>query len=250
MPARSKKAAQGGPNLKAFYWILGVVAAVGLGAIAWSAMRSGDAVNEPIELPPEALNNPQQLVATATPVVAGSNSAPVQLLVFSDFTCPSCRHYTQNVEVPLRAEYIEKNQVQVKYYDFPLGGGGQHRWGFLAARASRCAGDQNKFWEYHDMLFSRQQEWSYRSSSPTSDFEGYAGQLGLDQRAFQQCLNSDKHANVVTANRALGEQLRVSGTPTLFMNGRPLPEEWSDYGKLKARIQEALGPAAASSTAQ
>jgi protein-disulfide isomerase len=100
------------------------------------------------------------------------------------------------------------------------------------------------------MLFSRQQEWSFRSNSPTSDFEGYAGQLGLDQRAFEECLNSEKHADVVTANRALGEQLRVSGTPTLFMNGRPLPEEWSDYSKLKSRIQQALAPAPASTTAQ
>jgi hypothetical protein len=118
VPARSKKAAKGGSNLKAFYGLLGLIAAIGLGAIAWAAMRSGDAVNEPVELPPEALNNPQQLVAAAVPVVAGASNAPIQLLVFSDFTCPSCRHFTQNVETPLRAEFVEKNQVQFKYYDF------------------------------------------------------------------------------------------------------------------------------------
>ncbi|NIR59140.1 MAG: thioredoxin domain-containing protein, partial [Gammaproteobacteria bacterium] len=104
------------------------------------------------------------------------------------------------------------------YYDFPLTE--IHAHAVLAARAGRCASDQGKFWEYHDLVFARQSSWAYARSAPVDAFRDYAEQLGLDGGAFQACLESDAHADVVTANRLLGERLGVPGTPTVIIDNR------------------------------
>jgi protein-disulfide isomerase len=252
LPQKGRKTApQSGTNLKTFYYVLGGIALVGLAAIAWSALKPNKAATAPIQLSEETLKNNQSLVQAAHPVSLGPESAPIRILVFSDFTCPACRHYSTNVEPNLKNEFVSTGKVQLKYYDFPLGGTGEHRWSFLAARAARCAGDQNKFWEFHDALFRNQTTWAYSNKSPNDEFMKYSMEVGADANAFKTCLNSDKHADVVTATHALGESLGVGSTPTLFMNGRQLGEEWSDYGKMKARLDRELGTSApAPTTAQ
>ena len=148
----------------------------------------------------------------------------------------------------MREDFIKTGKVQLVYQDFPLGGA--HKWSFVAARAARCAQDQNKFWEYHDLLFNKQSTWSFERSAPTATFEGYARELQLDEKAFKDCLNSDKHAELVTANKALGEQLGVGHTPTLLMSpsGTELDQEWNDYGRMKARLEKELGLISAPAT--
>jgi len=110
----------------------------------------------------------------------------------------------------------------------------------VAARAARCAGDQGKFWEYHDLLFGQQSRWSTKPSVPIKQFEEYAAQLGLDTQAFGQCLNSDRHADVVSANRLLGEQLGVNGTPTVIINNKRVQRPL-DYGELSELIEREAG---------
>src|SRR5262245_61480077 len=181
-------------------------------------------------------------------MTVGDANAPLRILIFSDFTCPACRFFATSMEPSLREDFIKTGKLQLNYYDFPLGGSGEHRWGFLAARAARCAGDQNKFWEFHDALFRNQNTWAYSNKSPATEFEKYITEVGGDVNAFKACLNSDKFADVVTANHALGESLLVGSTPTLFMNGRQLSAEWNDYPMLKARLERELGGAAPATT--
>jgi protein-disulfide isomerase len=235
-----------GPNLKPFYWLLGLVGLLGIGWIGISALRGNQAAQEPIQLSPEALANSQELVRLARGVKKGPDDAPIRILVFSDYTCPACRQFTTTVEPGLRQDFIDAGRVQLVYHDFPLGGGA-HQWGFVAARAARCAEEQNKFWEYHDLLFNKQSEWTYSQNMPTRQLENYAGELNLDGRAFDACLKSDRHQDLVTANKALGDQLGVRGTPTLFMSpsGRQLDREWSDYALMKQRLEQELGVSAA-----
>jgi protein-disulfide isomerase len=245
-----RKAAKSGNNMKPFYWLLGIIALGGLGFIGLSALRKPKPVATPVELPPAAVSNVSELVKTARGVKYGQDNAPVRILVFSDFTCPACKHFATQVESALKSEMIESGKVQLVYYDFPLGGGA-HRWGFLASRAARCAEEAGKFWPLHDRLFITQSEWAFRPSEPVKDFEKYAQEVGIDTGPFLSCLNSDKHAQLVSANKALGDQLGVSGTPTLFMNTRQLGREWQDYAALKERINRELGvPAAATTTTQ
>ena len=138
----------------------------------------------------------------------------------------------------IKQEFIDRGQVQLVYYDFPLGG--SHVHSFVAARAGRCAEDQDRFWVYKDMLLARQQDWSYSREAPIGKFLGYARELGLDEAAFESCLRSDQHAELVSANHELGEQLGVGGTPTVYINGRRA-EGWGDWTELRPAIQRELG---------
>jgi protein-disulfide isomerase len=239
---RQRPTRGGGSNLKPFYIALGVVAAAGVAWIAFSLTGGGgSAATAPIEL--TGMEDPQQLVSTARGITAGQTDAPVQILVFSDFTCPACRGFTTTVEPLVKQNYVDRGLVKLTYYDFPLGGAGQHRHSFIAARAGRCAEEQGRFWEYHDVLFGRQGEWSFARTAPVEELTQYATFVGLDQGRFGECLNSDRHADVVTANKLLGEQLGVGATPTIFIGQRSFAQ-WSNYEAMSQAIERELPPGA------
>lgn len=223
-------------NLKPFYIILGIVAVLGIAGIAYTMRGSGGTVTQPVDL--AGIDDPQALVAQARGVAVGPENAPVQVLVFSDYMCPWCANFALGSEKQIKSEFVDGGQVQFIYYDFPLGG--SHVHSFLAARAARCAEDQGRFWDYHDILFARQNSWMVERSAPTGTLQQYAGELGLDQAAFRGCLESDRHAQLVTANYVLGAQLGVNSTPTVFVNGRRVdrPVDWSS---MRAAIQQHLG---------
>jgi protein-disulfide isomerase len=229
-----------GSNLKPFYWALAAVAVLGLGWLGITALKGKQGAQEPVTLSPELLKNSPELVRIARGVKVGPDNAPIRILVFSDFMCPACRQFTTAVEPGLRTDFINTGKVQLVYHDFPLTPG--HKWSFVAARAARCAEDQGKFWEYHDLLFQRQQDWMYEVDAPVQKLNQFARDVGLNAKTFEECLSSDRHADLVTANKALGEQLRVSATPTLLMSpmGVRMEEEWKDYGIMKARLDKEL----------
>lgn len=232
-----KKAAPAGANTtKIFYGILALVAVVGIGGILFARTRAAGMATEPLEL--SQVSDPNALLQQAQGVSLGEPEAPIQLLVFSDFMCPACRTWATSVEPQLKRDYIDTGKVRFTYYDFPLSPG--HRFSFVAARAARCAGDQGKFWDYHDRLFASQSQWSYGASMPTDQFLQFGRDIGLDEGAFESCLRSDAHAEVVTANKMLGETLGVGGTPTVFVNGRQL-SEWSNYARVKAQLDALIG---------
>lgn len=228
-----------GSNLKPFYVTLAILATAGIGWIVYSLAGGGQrAALEAVEL--TGLEDPEALISAAKGETLGEPGARARVLVFSDFTCPGCKSWSTAIEPQLKQEFVEGGQVRLEYYDFPLGGSGQHRHSFVAARAARCAADQDRFWDYHDVLFARQSEWSFASSPPLDEFIEYAGQLGLDTNAFESCVNSERHADVVSANHLLGENLGVSGTPTVFIGNRSV-RDWSDYNAVRAAVQRELG---------
>lgn len=239
MAAQKKRHASGGAqNMKMFYAVLALIAVVGIGAILYARTRASGMATEPLDM--SQATDATTLLEEARGIPLGAADAPAQIIVFSDYTCPACGVWSGQVEPMLKTEFVNEGKVQLTYYDFPLGGQGQHRHGFAAARAARCAGDQDRFWEYHDQLFARQGEWSFSSSVPVSHFVQYARDLGLDAGAYENCLRSDEHAAVVTANRLLGETLGVGGTPTVFLNGRQIAE-WNNYQAVRAAVQAAGG---------
>lgn len=233
MTRKEKKA---GKSLVWFYVVLGAVAVVGVGVLGYSVGSSltGGAVTEPVEL--EGIDDPQQLFELARGVQQGDPNAPVKLYEFSDYQCPWCARFGLDIKPLLNANYIETGKVLFVYYDFPLIQ--IHKHSFLAARAARCAGDQGRYWEYHDRLLAEQPRWSARGNV-TGDFIAYAVAVGLDRPAFEQCLKSDRHADVVTANLRLAEQLGVQGTPTLYINGK-LVRSLSGWEQLRDLIEAEL----------
>lgn len=196
------------------FYVLGAVAVIGIGVVAYSAGSSAlsSAVTEPVELD---IESDEELVALAQGVTMGDASAPVTILEFGDYQCPACGAFAIQAKPPIQQQLVQTGEAKFVFYDFPLIQ--IHPNAFLAARAARCAGDQGAYWEYHDQLFRNQTRWT-TANLPTSAFEDYAGEVGIDEGQFSQCLNSDAFADVVTANMQLGSRMSVSGTPTVFIN--------------------------------
>ena len=140
--------------------------------------------------------------------VFGPPSAAVEIIEFSDFQCPFCQRLTDTLE-QLKSEY--GSDIRLVFKDYPLP---NHAQAFKAAEAGNCANQQGKFWELHDTMFSRQSELG------VDDLKRHAGELGLDQAAFDACLDSGRFAEQVNADLTAGQQYGVSSTPTVFINGR------------------------------
>jgi protein-disulfide isomerase len=188
---------------------------IAAGLVLSGCGMTGDTALQPMDLP-DIANDNQALVELAQGVTMGDPNAPITLVEFADFQCPGCAGFASMMKPQIDLAYIESGQAKFVFYDFPLIA--IHPHAFLAARAARCAGDQELFWQYHNALFRYQSRWSLSASPPIDLFEDYAAEVGLDQGAFASCLRSDRHAETVTANMILGEQLGVTGTPSVMVS--------------------------------
>ena len=99
------------------------------------------------------------------------------------------------------------------FKDYPLP---NHPQAPKAAEAAHCAGEQNKYWEMHDRIFAFQQ------TMAVPNLKEHAAALGLDLPKFNECLDSGKHAGIVNTDFQYGNQVGVSSTPTMYINGRPV----------------------------
>jgi protein-disulfide isomerase len=212
-----------------FYWILGIVAVLGVGIVGYSvgSKAMANTVSAPIQL--AGMDDPTKLGELAHGVVRGDPNAPVTIVEFADFQCPACQQFYQQVEPMIQTEFIATGKAKYLYYDFPLVN--VHNHAFLAARAGHCAEDQNKFWEYHDVLYRNQGRW-VPEGNPAKTLEGYAKDLGMDADAFKGCLESDKHADVVTANMEMASQLQLEGTPSVLVG--------SSKGGMRRRVTPSI----------
>jgi protein-disulfide isomerase/copper chaperone CopZ len=160
--------------------------------------------------------------------VIGDFNAPITLVEFSDFECPFCaRHYSTLKRI--LEEY--KGKVRLVYKHFPLR---FHPNAQKAAEASECAGEQGKFWEYHDKLFE-----NFQNGYSLEKFKLWAKELGLDTTKFNDCLDSGKYAQKVKDDYQEGLQKGVSGTPSVFVNGELIVGA-VPYEVLKQKIDSLL----------
>jgi protein-disulfide isomerase len=142
----------------------------------------------------------------------GPASAPITLVMYSDYECPFCKKWYDEVFKPLQQDYGEK--IRFIYKDFPLYG--KHENAAPAAEAANCAGDQGKYWEYQELLFSGQLAYS------AENYVKYAIDLKLDEKKFQECLNTRKFEKEVQEDYEFASQLGIQSTPTFFINGIPM----------------------------
>lgn len=137
----------------------------------------------------------------------GPANAPVQLVEFADFECPYCIKVHPELK-KLKAEFGD--QISFVFKDFPLP---MHTHAQKAAEAARCAGAQDRFWPYHDRLFSSTQ-------IDTPQLKQFASDLGLDTAKFNHCLESGQQAAAVQKDAAEAQKIGLSATPSFFLNGR------------------------------
>jgi protein-disulfide isomerase len=222
--------------------ILIVAAVVGIAMVAYAVspnVGGNDMAVAPVEMP--VLDDPQELVALAQPVTLGNPDAPIKIMEFGDYQCPSCRFFQQQIKPRIDLTYIKDGHAQFVFFDFPLS---IHPHAFLAARAARCAGDQGgsePYFKYHDALFGNQPTWAI-SAQPARLFVDYAQGIGLDEDVFEACLRSDRFADVVTANLRFAEELNLPGTPSVLVQGQGLPRrvDWSTLDGLFSAITAAV----------
>jgi protein-disulfide isomerase len=141
----------------------------------------------------------------------GPANAAVTIVEFEDFQCPYCKSVQPTLKQIL-SHYGDK--VRLVYVDYPLES--LHPAALQAHQAARCAGEQDKFWEYHDLLFKNSP-----AASP-EQLENYAKQAGMDLPAFKTCLSSGKYQSAIQKNEEEGNKLGVNGTPAFFINGRSM----------------------------
>jgi len=211
---RQAQGKAGGSDMTKLYVILGALAVIGVGVVGYSVGRGDSgAATAPVAIP-GIQEDMERLAELAQGVTKGDENAAVTIIEFGDYQCPGCQMFAQQVKPQIELSLVETGRAQFVFYDFPLVG--IHPNAFLAARAARCADDQGRFWEYHDNLFRNQPRWA-ALTNPAGLFEEYSRTLELDDDAFAACLNSDRHAELVTANMELGEVLRVPSTPTVLI---------------------------------
>jgi len=157
------------------------------------------------------LQKPKMEVSYDPARLRGDPKSPVTIVEFSDYQCPYC----QGVEPTLKkllAKY--QGRVSLAYRDLPLKD--IHPQAQLAAEASRCAGEQGKFWEYHDVLFQNPNRLDRNSLTE------HARTVSLDEKQFESCLAAGKYKTQVEEDRQAGLRAGVTGTPGFFINGNVL----------------------------
>jgi len=148
--------------------------------------------------------------------ILGNPNAPLTIVEFSDFQCPFCLRFYQQTLPLLQENYIDTGKIKLVYRDLPLDN--LHQNARTAHIAAECADEQEKFWEYHDVLFETQSKWqSLASSELQSTLSQYATDLGLQAASFESCLQSQDIADEVNKDSLDAARYGATGTPTFFI---------------------------------
>jgi len=139
----------------------------------------------------------------------GPADAPITIIEFSDYQCPFCKQWYDQVFQRLLTEY--PTQVRIVYRDFPLKN--IHPQSVPAAIAADCANEQKAYWQYHDKLFS------YEFDLGRDAYLKYASELNLDMASFTACLDSNRYEAEVNTDLNYASKLGVYSTPTFYVNG-------------------------------
>jgi protein-disulfide isomerase len=185
-------------------------------------LKQQEAANKPLDAAAQAK------IAAGDAPSFGPADAKVTLVEFSDFQCPYCSR-AASVTSQIKEKY--GNKVRFIFRQFPLS---FHQNAEGAAEAALAAASQGKFWQMHDKMFANQ------GSLDRSSLEGYAKDIGLNVAKFKKALDSKENEARVKADMALGSEVAVQGTPSLFLNGKRM-ENPTDFASVSAAIDAALG---------
>ncbi|KQB84457.1 DsbA family protein [Corynebacterium oculi] len=168
------------------------------------------------------------------PFAMGSQDAKVIVSYFSDFSCPVCANFSQEIEPKIIDEYVNDGRVRLEWNDFPFLGDAS----ILAAQGGRAAAAQGKFWEFKDAVYGGF-EGNEHPEYTVDDLVGFAEQAGVPHLdKFRADVESGKFASTAMNALIYGGYLGVNGTPTFVVNGVPLMS--TDYDSLKKAIEQSL----------
>ncbi|MBT3418822.1 MAG: thioredoxin domain-containing protein [Candidatus Magasanikbacteria bacterium] len=182
-----------------FWFIVGIVVIV-VGAIGYSQIGGG--ADQLTQIVSEDWSK-------------GPQDAPVTIVEYGDFQCPACASYSALMQ-SVHEEFPD--EVQIVFRHFPLQ---QHQHARIAAFAAEAAGQQERFFEMHDMLFERQRSWS-GAVDPRELFISYGEELGLNRDTFIKDMDARSSRQKVDKDFQGGTALGVNSTPTFFLNGEKI----------------------------
>jgi protein-disulfide isomerase len=152
-----------------------------------------------------------QALADDDPIL-GDKNAPVTIIEFSDYQCPFCGRFYSQTLTQLKEKYINTGKVRLVYRDFPLDS--IHPQATPAAIAANCAGEQGKYFEYHDKIFENQ------PGLGSESLKTWAGEIGIDVKKWEACIADPAQLQEVRKDLADGSAVGVQGTPAFFVNGQ------------------------------
>jgi protein-disulfide isomerase len=213
------------------------------GALVYSGKNAptpSDTGNNP---PVEGNNNAVKVAALTTDGLPylGSPAAKVTMVEFSDFQCPYCKMFQDNVVKGFLQKYLQDGSVKFIYKDFAFLGQESKD----ASLAAQCANEQGKYWEMHDTLFKQQNGENQGTFSKTK-LQGFAKDINLDMLKYNSCFDSRKYDSAVAQSYQEGMTGGVQGTPAVFLNGVLLnPQELKiqSYADYEAVIKKAVDAA-------
>jgi protein-disulfide isomerase len=204
-------------------------------AVVWPQLRS---VGDIVTVTPAALPN-------ADGLSLGDPNAPVTIDVFEDFQCSACLRFTENTEPLVIQNLVASGKARYVFHNYPFidgNGVGSSGESDQAANATMCANEQGKFWEMHSILFAN---WNGENQGTFSDrrLQAMAESIGLDMSAFNACFNANKYEAEIQADFELGQEMGVSGTPTVFVNGIRVggPRQVPSYQEIEQAVNAAIG---------
>jgi protein-disulfide isomerase len=211
--------------------IIGVVflGALGAGLALYRSSQTSPATPTP---PP---TNAPNMFESYSPHVRGGNNAAVTLEEYGDYQCPPCGALFPMVKA-IESQYGDRLRFVFRQYPLTTA----HAHALVAAHAAEAAGLQGRFWEMHDRLYENQQKWS-TEVDPRPLFINYARDVGLDVDRFIADMSSPQVEARVTADRLRGRSMGVTGTPTLFVNGRMMPAEMMTPEGIRKAIDTTMG---------
>lgn len=204
---------------------LGAVLALGV-FVVWKAIDTPDAAA------PE--DKGAAIDVTEKDWIKGNPEAPVTLVEYTDFQCPACAAYYPILE-QLAKEMGDQVKIVIRHYPLIQ----IHKNALPAARAAEAAGRQGKFWEMYDLLFANQAEWSNADDPTKSIFAAYAGRAGMDSERFREDMGDSALDGKINEDRGTGNELKITGTPSFFLNGKKL-ENPRSLEEFKKAVEKAL----------
>lgn len=154
-----------------------------------------------------APRTPAKPISIGPAPIRGALTARVAMMVFSEFECPFCGAVARGALKGLEESYLATGRVRLAFKHFPLG---SHKAARGAGAVAICAGEQQKFWEMHDLLFQRQKELT------DVTFRNLASELNLKLDRFDDCVKSPATTETIDRDTAEGQALGVRGTPTFY----------------------------------
>ncbi len=212
-------------KIRTLQWTIAITAI--LASLIWM-LSSG---NSTPEKKTEVVSSDASTLLAVAPddYIKGKKDGQVTLVEYVDFECEACAAFFPLVK-QLETDFKDDLQIVIRY--FPLPG---HRNGMPAALAVEAAGQQGKFFEMHDLLYTEQKKWGEKPKPTPEVFEAYAQQLGLDMEKFKAAVNSPETKARVQRDMDSGEALGNTGTPSFYLNGKKLQP--NSYAEFKAAVQ-------------